>query len=132
MSKNHYSKSTQADIQIEFKLAAAVPVDLDYDYQVDPPELTKVLQKVQLESDRKQYFIETAIEKKEQTGRTIDEPEIYEVIGFELVRQLDRSGTLLEHPYWVYKLQSTVDRTLIERCAHELYIVSTPEDVDCW
>ncbi len=129
------TKQAPNQIEIEFKLAMAVPLgDPDEDYQIDPPTITKVLQKVYLSSERERYYQESALEAQEKTGKIIDSPEIYEVVGFELVFYRDHQGNLTEHPYWVYKLQRcNGSREVIEVEEQELELATQTEDEEyCW
>ncbi len=123
------TKQAPNQIEIEFKLAMAVPLgDPDEDYQIDPPTITKILQKVYISSERERYFQESTLEEQQQTGKIIDEPEIYEVIGLELVIYRDKQGNLIEHPYWVYRLLSRNSREVIEIEEQKLELVAQTED----
>lgn len=88
-------------IEIEFKCEA--PLVGSDDYQIDRPEFTEILAKVQLKQDCDRVFIERTIALQEKSDRIIDDPQIYQIVGFELVHY-EQDGRLIEHPYWLYVL----------------------------
>ena len=84
--------------------------------------------KVYISSERESYFQESTLEEQQQAGKIIDKPEIYEVIGFELILYRDKQGNLIEHPYWVYKLQRRNSREVLEVEEQNLEPVAQTED----